>query len=84
MPPPSLPIVSASCRSTADCGERRLAIPVSNIGPTIAEDSCRSANNGLCEDQLYWSHYVPNDETFASGTQDEGFPYSGMCLPNTE
>lgn len=74
----------STCRSTADCGERRLGIPVANIGPNIAEDSCRTSNNGMCEDQLYWSHYAPNDETFASGEQHKEFPYSGMCMPNTD
>lgn len=60
---------------TADCGERHMTMPSSKTGPVVPDDSCPSSRNDLCEDQLYYSRFVPNDNRFAE---------LGMCLPNTE
>jgi hypothetical protein len=58
-----------------DCGHRAITLPKSKIPDREPDDSCATANNGLCEDQLFWSTIAPNDVTM------QGF---GMCLPNTE
>jgi hypothetical protein len=58
-----------------DCGHQTLTLPKSKIPDRKPDDSCVTANNGLCEDQLYFSEVAPND----IGMSDRS-----LCTPNTE
>eukprot|EP00966_Prymnesium_polylepis_P257283 5943583-Prymnesium_polylepis.1 len=44
-----------------DCGHKELTLPRSKIPDGEADDSCATAKNGLCEDQLFFSEVAPND-----------------------
>ena len=68
---------------TADCGERRLSMPVSRAGPSTPGDTCKTARNGRCEDGLYFSMYNANDETFSAENHKDS-PFTSQCIPNTE
>jgi hypothetical protein len=58
-----------------DCGHKELTLPRSKIPDGEADDSCATAKNGLCEDQLFFSEVAPNDVKLHQ---------LGVCLPNTE
>ena len=58
-----------------DCGHRLLTLPRSTIPDGDPDNSCTTANNGLCEDQLFYSIVAPNDIKLN---------HHGACLPNTE
>lgn len=58
-----------------DCGYRELTMPRGKVFNRAPDDSCPSANNGLCEDQLYYSNVAPNDIEM-SGRE--------ICIPNTD
>ena len=58
-----------------DCGYRELTMPRGKVFNRAPDNSCPSANNGLCEDQLYYSNVAPNDIEM-SGRE--------ICIPNTE
>lgn len=60
---------------TSDCKHQELTLPRSKIPDGEADDSCATANNGLCEDQLFFSEVAPNDVKLHQ---------LGVCLPNTE
>ena len=59
----------------ADCGHQELTFPRFKIPNGEADDSCSTARNGLCEDQLFFSEVAPNDVKLHQ---------LGVCLPNTE
>lgn len=58
-----------------DCGHQTLTLPRSKIPDREPDNSCATANNGLCEDQLFFSEIAPNDVKMQ---------HFGVCLPNTE
>jgi hypothetical protein len=60
---------------SADCGHQSLTLPRSKIPDSEPDNSCTTANNGLCEDQLFFSEIAPNDVKLHE---------FGVCLPNTE
>ena len=62
-------------QDTTDCGHRELTLPGRRYLNQYPDDSCGTARNGICEDQLYFSEVAPNDISMQS---------VGMCLPNTE
>jgi hypothetical protein len=60
---------------SVDCGNKTLTLPRSKIPDIEADDSCATAKNNLCEDQLFFSEISPNDVKLHQ---------LGVCLPNTE
>lgn len=60
---------------SGDCGHQTLTLPRSKIPDREPDNSCVTANNGLCEDQLFFSEVAPNDVKLH---------HLGVCLPNTE
>ena len=65
---------SPALRDTADCGRRHLTLPASKTGVNVPDDSCATANNGRCEDQLFFSVIFPNGNRGSS---------IAKCAPNT-
>ena len=62
-------------QDSVDCGHRELTLPKSKTSDREPDNTCITASNGLCEDQLYFSSVAPNDVLLHS---------YGLCLPNTE
>ena len=62
----------------ANCGVRRFAFPADRAGPTVPDDSCLSARNGVCEDGLLFSKYAPGYNPCEPNTdlQDCGWRHS--------
>jgi hypothetical protein len=58
-----------------DCGHQALTLPRGKVLNREPDNSCATANNGLCEDQLFFSEIAPNDVKLH---------HLGGCLPNTE
>ena len=59
---------------SVDCGRRHLTLPASKTGAKVPDDSCATANNGRCEDQLFFSVIFPNGNRGSS---------IAKCAPNT-
>ena len=59
---------------TEHCGKRHLTLPASKTGALLPDDSCKSAKDGMCQDQLYWSHVFPNGNRLSPAAK---------CAPNT-
>lgn len=57
-----------------ECGKRHLTLPAAKTGAKVPDNSCPSANNGRCEDGLFWSVVFPN------GNRESDID---KCLPNT-
>lgn len=65
---------SSGRRDTGDCGVRHLTLPASKTGAKVPDDSCATAQNGRCEDFLYFSVLFPNGDR-----ENE----VAKCAPNT-
>lgn len=59
---------------SADCGRRHLTLPASKTGAKVPDDSCATAKNGRCEDQLFFSVLFPNGNRANQAAK---------CIPNT-
>ena len=59
---------------SGDCGTRHLTLPASKTGVKVPDDSCATAGNGRCEDQLFFSVIFPNGNRGSS---------IAKCAPNT-
>ena len=59
---------------TVHCRRRHLTLPASKTGVLFPDDSCASARDGTCQDQLYWSSTFPNGNRLSPVAK---------CAPNT-